>query len=226
MEGMKMKTKTRPKTRTKAAGKTGDASRPSGREDAIRQFILEHSEQLFITHGYQKTSMDMVARECGLSKPTLYKYFTNKYEMFTSLYERLYRRLNEAFKVLLVQNGDKDQLLEDIIRSYFLLMTAKKEFLKMYFREQHLVIHENIEEHMNWHVESRKKMEKTLADCLQGLIRPDMGKRFGATMVASTLFDILEGMVSDLILHGDQDPAQEQAFILEFLRSGVLARSA
>lgn len=96
----------------------------------------------------------------------------------------------------------------------------------MYFREQHLVVHENIEEHMSWHVESRKKMEEMLAQCLQGILRPDIAKRYGSAMVASTLFDILEGMVSNLILHGEQDPAKEKAFILEFLRSGVLARSA
>ena len=86
--------------------------------------------------------------------------------------------------------------------------TGKKDFLKMYFREQHLVVHENIEEHMSWHVESRKKMEEMLAQCLQGILRPDIAKRYGSAMVASTLFDILEGMVSNLILLGEQDPAR------------------
>lgn len=214
------------KIRTGAAGTRQVLSRPMSREDAIRQFILEHSEHLFITHGYQGTSMDMVAGECGLSKPTLYKYFKNKYELFTSLYERLYRNLNEMFKILLDGKRDKSELLEDIIHGYFLVMTSKKEFLKMYFREQHLVVHENIEEHMTWHIESRKEMEEMLADCLRGIIRPELGKRFGTTMIASTLFDILEGMVSDLILHGEQDLAKEQAFILELLRSGVLTQSS
>jgi len=221
-----MKRKTGTGTRTRAAAARRNPSRPGSREDAIRQFILEHSEHLFIAHGYRKTSMDMIARECGLSKPTLYKYFKNKYEMFTSLYERLYRSLDEMFKVLLGRSRDKGQVLEDIIQGYFLLMTSKKEFLKMYFREQHLVVHENIEEHMTWHIKSRKKMEETLAHCLEGIIRPEMDKRFGADMVASTLFDILEGVVSDLILHGDQDPVEEKAFIMDLLRSGVLSRSA
>ncbi len=59
------------KSRTPATGVMKDPARLLSREDAIRQFILERSEQLFITHGYLGTSMDMVARECGLSKPTL-----------------------------------------------------------------------------------------------------------------------------------------------------------
>ena len=217
-----------PKTKTQAKTATapGNLSRAKSRADAIRQFILDRCEGLFITHGYQKTSMDMIALECGLSKPTLYHYFKNKYEMFTSLYVRLYLSLHETFKVLLSQKRDRRHVLEDLIHSYFLLMTSKKEFLKMYFREQHLVIHENIEEHMTWHVQSRKKMEEMLARCLKEIVRPEIAKRYEAGLVASTLFDILEGMVSDLILHGDQDPVEEKSFIMELLRSGVLSRSA
>lgn len=196
--------------------------KPKKIEDLIRHFILDRSEELFIANGYQKTSMDMIARECGLSKPTLYNYFKNKYELFTSLYVRLYKSLYESLKAHPGRSRSRRQVLEDFIDRYFILMTSKREFLKMYFREQHLVIHENIEEHMTWHVESRKLMEDLLARSLKEIIRPDIKKRFGATMVASTLFDILEGTVSDLILHGDQDPAEEKMFILELLGRGVL----
>jgi AcrR family transcriptional regulator len=214
------------RTNIKSAAAREGLARTKTREDAIRQFILDRSEQLFIDHGYQKTSMDMIAQECGLSKPTLYNYFKNKYQMFTSLYVRLYQSLYGTLKTRLGRNLSRRQILEGFIDQYFILMTSKKEFLKMYFREQHLVIHENIEEHMTWHIESRKKMEDMLAHCLKEIIRPEIGKRFGAAMVASTLFDILEGVVSDLILHGDQDPAEEKTFIMELLRSGVLSRSA
>jgi len=202
---------------------SGSRLGPKNLEEVVRQFILDRSEELFIAKGYQKTSMDMIARACGLSKPTLYNYFKNKYELFTSLYVRLYKSLYETLKARLGRNLSRRQILEGFIDQYFILMTAKKEFLKMYFREQHLVIHENIEEHMTWHIKSRKLMEDLLARFLKEIIRSDVKKRFGAGMVASTLFDILEGTVSDLILHGDQDPAEVKKFTLELLDRGVLA---
>jgi AcrR family transcriptional regulator len=200
----------------------GSLARPKNIEELVREFILDRSEELFIAKGYQKTSMDMIARDCGLSKPTLYNYFTNKYELFTSLYVRLYKSLYGTLEASLSGGLDKREILEGFIDQYFALMTSKKEFLKMYFREQHLVIHENIEEHMTWHIKSRKLMEDLLTRFLEGLVRPDIKKTYGAGMVASTLFDILEGAVSDLILHGDQDPAEEKTFILELLGRGVL----
>ncbi len=200
-----------------------DHPRPRNREELIRHFILDRSEELFIAQGYQKTSMDMIAQACELSKPTLYNYFKNKYELFTSLYVRLYGILLQTLKISLARSPDKRQVLEGFIDQYFALMTAKKEFLKMYFREQHLVIHENIEEHMTWHIVSRKKMEDLLASSLRDLVRPEIKKRYGVGCVASTLFDMLEGMVSDLILHGDQHPGEEKRFILELLSRGVLS---
>lgn len=200
----------------------GNLIRPKNIEELVHEFILDRSEELFIAKGYQKTSMDMIARECGLSKPTLYNYFKNKYELFTSLYVRLYKSLYGTLKASLDRRLNKREILEGFIDQYFLLMTSKKEFLKMYFREQHLVIHENIEEHMTWHSKSRKLMEDLLTRFLEGLVRTDIKKKYGAGMVASTLFDILEGTVSDLILHGDQDPAEEKKFILELLSRGVL----
>jgi len=200
----------------------GSLIKPKNLPELVRHFILDRSEELFIAKGYQKTSMDMIARECGLSKPTLYTYFKNKYELFTSLYVRLYQSLYGTLKTRLGRNLSKRRILEGFIDQYFLLMTSKKEFLKMYFREQHLVIHENIEEHMTWHIKSRKLMEDLLACFLKDLIRTDIKRKYSPEMVASTLFDILEGTVSDLILHGDQDPVEEKKFVLELLGHGVL----
>jgi len=167
--------------------------------------------------------MDMIARDCGLSKPTLYNYFRGKYDLFTSLYVRLYRSLYETTKSLLSRDKDKWQVLEDIIDQSFNLMDSKKEFLKMYFREQHLVIHENIEEHMEWHIRTKKEMVDLLAQFFKEVIRPDVKKKFGAEVVASTMFNILEGLITDMIMSGVKELSDQKKFLVQLLRNGVLA---
>jgi AcrR family transcriptional regulator len=189
----------------------------------MRHFILDHSEELFIAKGYQKTSMDMIARACGLSKPTLYNYFHGKHEMFTCLYQRLYKSLYNKIKVLLILDKDKRQILRDIIDEYFIWLNTKKDFLQMYFREQHVVIHENIEEHMEWHIKSKEEMVDLLSQALKEIIRPDVNKKFGVEIVASTMFNIFEGLISDLMLRSEEKISEQKKFILEFLRNGVLA---
>ncbi len=47
--------------------------------------ILEAAGRLFLEGGYGATSMDAVARAAGVSKATLYAYFTNKAELFSAI---------------------------------------------------------------------------------------------------------------------------------------------
>lgn len=61
---------------------------PSRKEREIefhRRFILERAVQLFAKHGFDGTTMDMVAEAAEVSKGTLYNYFSNKQELFKIL---------------------------------------------------------------------------------------------------------------------------------------------
>ena len=46
-----------------------------------RNAILKRSARLFADGGFERTSMSSVAGECGVSKPLLYHYYTNKEEL-------------------------------------------------------------------------------------------------------------------------------------------------
>ncbi len=67
--------------------------RAAGYEDQ-RELILEHAARLFAERGYSATSMNEVARACALSKPALYHYFRDKYELLVSISESHVRRLH------------------------------------------------------------------------------------------------------------------------------------
>lgn len=44
--------------------------------------LMEKAEELFISLGYKGVSMDQIAKEAGISKMTIYKYFSSKEELF------------------------------------------------------------------------------------------------------------------------------------------------
>ncbi|GAB4380554.1 MAG: TetR/AcrR family transcriptional regulator [Calditrichia bacterium] len=54
-------------------------------ETERKQFIKETARKLFNRFGYQKTSLDDIARQCGLAKPTLYYYYPNKEAIFDEI---------------------------------------------------------------------------------------------------------------------------------------------
>lgn len=63
--------------------------------DDQRGQILARAAELFARHGYTATSMNQVAAACGVSKPTLYHYFTDKQSLLLHIAGGHVQRLEE-----------------------------------------------------------------------------------------------------------------------------------
>lgn len=50
-----------------------------------KRLIKSAARDLFFRFGFPKTSMEDIARQSGLAKPTLYYYYTNKQEIFNDI---------------------------------------------------------------------------------------------------------------------------------------------
>ena len=53
--------------------------------DDIKTRILDKSKARFDHFGFKKTTVDEIAQDCCISKKTIYKYFKDKEDLFTSL---------------------------------------------------------------------------------------------------------------------------------------------
>lgn len=62
------------------------ASRKPGRPPTIKQETIQQAaSRLFLRNGFQRTSMDAVAAEAGVSKQTLYRYYPTKGRLFVEV---------------------------------------------------------------------------------------------------------------------------------------------
>lgn len=52
-----------------------------------RQNILNAASELFLSQGFEGTSMDQIAEQAGVSKQTVYSHFGNKEDLFTAIVE-------------------------------------------------------------------------------------------------------------------------------------------
>ena len=64
---------------------TSKAGRPKSAEK--RQQILNSAGELFLTSGFSGCTMDMVAKQSGVSKQTVYSHFSNKEALFLAVIE-------------------------------------------------------------------------------------------------------------------------------------------
>lgn len=70
---------------------------PSDSEPAVRadtpkrDAILDAATRVFLTHGYEGASMDLVAKESGAARRTVYNQFESKEALFSAAVERVWR---------------------------------------------------------------------------------------------------------------------------------------
>ena len=60
-------------------------SRHDTRSAQKRLLIMEAATSLFVSNGYDRTSMDDIAAAAAVSKPTVYKHFADKDQLFTQI---------------------------------------------------------------------------------------------------------------------------------------------
>ncbi|MCO5064624.1 MAG: TetR/AcrR family transcriptional regulator [Rhizobiaceae bacterium] len=81
-----------------------DISLPSdGPDDAKKLRALEGAMKAFFSYGYQRTSMDDIAKAAGMSRPALYLLFRNKADIFQEGAVRVFER--SAMRLENVLNG-------------------------------------------------------------------------------------------------------------------------
>lgn len=69
-------------------------------KDEIQESILDASQKLFLQYGYEKTSIEKIAKQAKISKSNLYNYFKSKDEIFNKLTDQAayeFRKVIEFF---------------------------------------------------------------------------------------------------------------------------------
>ena len=91
-------------------------SAESASTDDARERILTAAERCIDRHGIRKTTMDDVASEVGLSRPSVYRYFADRDDLFVELIARHARVLvDRAHKSMSRQSSLPDQIVEGLL---------------------------------------------------------------------------------------------------------------
>ena len=91
-----------------------------------RQAIIAAATELFLRHGYLGTSMDQVTVAAAVSKPTVYKFFTDKEALFTEIVLGTLDRAGGPVRAraeLLAQTTDLGADLRALARDYLTAVT-------------------------------------------------------------------------------------------------------
>jgi len=97
-----------------ARGRTGNVLSEDVNEARVQ--ILHAAEIAFERFGVTKTTIDDIAREAGVSRPTIYRYFRDRDTLIAAMIESRSRALfKEASKFLKSRKTFQDQLVDGLI---------------------------------------------------------------------------------------------------------------
>jgi len=91
-------------------------------KDDVLNRILNAANEMFLSYGYDKTSVEKIAKKAGISKSNLYNYFKSKDEIFCKLvdnaaikFENLIKTFyNNEFHPAFGETGFEEMMSEEI----------------------------------------------------------------------------------------------------------------
>lgn len=92
--------------------------KPSGEErwrDIRRNNLLDAASRIFARQGYDATSVEDIAFEAGIGKPTVYRYFPSKEALFEAVFGQALDNLEYRLDAALLQDGTFEQRLSRVI---------------------------------------------------------------------------------------------------------------
>lgn len=191
--------------------------RSSGYDDQ-RELILGHAAALFARSGYPGTSMNEVAQACGLSKPTIYHYFRDKYALLVDITDGHMTRLQSLVDE--VQSMD----LPPELRLRMLIERFVQEYA--HARHAHRVLTEDVrflqDEDRQRVLDKERAVVETFAQAVAQL-RPDADGAGLSKALAMLLFGMMNWMFTWLRPDGSLDHEAMAPVVADLFLAGLPA---
>ncbi len=110
--------------------------KPTPNAEARRTAVLEASTAIFSRQGYRGTTMNDIAAEVGLGKPSLYHYFASKEEILVRLYENVLAEGVAAAQAVVAETPEPLDAFKKLLVSRVIYTCENVELLKIFFEEE------------------------------------------------------------------------------------------
>ena len=163
---------------------------------ASRARISEHALALFAEHGYERTSVRMIAEAAGISQGLLYNYFANKQALLHAIFEQSVADVRASFA--LADAAPPAERLERLLRGSFEILRRNMAFWRLSYgvRMQPAVLEGIGDELHQWTASILRTLHGYLRDA--GVPHPDIE--------AAALFALIDGISQHYVLDPDRYP--------------------
>ncbi|QIM19596.1 TetR/AcrR family transcriptional regulator [Leucobacter coleopterorum] len=178
--------------------------------------MLEVIVQVFTDHGYDASSLGMIADRLGLSKSAVYHHFASKAEMLEIALERVLGELERVFDEAEAQSGDAVLQIRYVVLEAVQVACAKQQYLTLLLR-----LHGNSDVELRA-LKRRRKLTGRLrkmfeAARAEGSLRDDLDPGLAARFTFGLVNSLVEWYRPD----GPDSPEELSVAVLGYVRTGL-----
>ncbi|MDQ4488580.1 TetR/AcrR family transcriptional regulator [Sinomonas sp. ASV486] len=188
-----------PTTTTDADGRVPSGPTPSGNVPSGRrgrpgydqQSVLNVAVEVFNRHGYDATSMGILAENLGISKSAIYHHVPSKEDLLSLALEQALGGLESVWEAPASQSGTAEERLEFVVRSTVGVLVDRLPFVTLLLR-----VRGNTETERAA-LERRRGFDRKVAGLIdearaEGTVRTDIDPRTVARLLFGTINSIVE----------------------------------
>jgi AcrR family transcriptional regulator len=97
-----------------------------------KQHIVKTALQLFLQKGYEKTSLNDIARDVGITKPAIYHHFKNKDELFHEVLSFFFEEMSKWSSA----RFSSCKTMKDLLKAFFQSLTSFTEVTEILLGKQ------------------------------------------------------------------------------------------
>jgi AcrR family transcriptional regulator len=194
----------------------------TGEDDDHLQRLIIKAREKFATLGFNKTTMDEIAGELGMSKKTLYKLFPTKAKLMEGVLEHTFAELNRRCDAIL---EDRQPAVEKLVSLVRMIAEQQRGFATKAMVES---LHNHLP-HLWQRVEAfrRERMRKNLQVIVkQGVSEGTVSGAFNREMFFHFLLGAVhEGISPEVLVNASYSLGEALAGLIGIFMNGVLTGS-
>lgn len=172
-------------------------------KEEVRENILQAALDEIFVKGYEKASLQEIAKRCAISKSNVYNYFPSKKSIYDALTAPALMEIEKITRELTTRTCCPEEI-DDVAREF---TEALKHGIYQYRKEIAIIIRRSLEEKES---DILKLLQKELVQCFM---------RLDASLLPRNFLEILSGMLIDgickiVMQSGTKEETEEQLFAL------------
>lgn len=87
--------------------------------------VLQAARKIFLAHGFSNATTDMIQREAGVSKSTVYAHFANKETLFSAVVQAECFSTSNSIRTIKYKPGRLPDVLHEVAQAYLKIVLSK-----------------------------------------------------------------------------------------------------